>query len=120
MAYPIAQTTQAQVEAFRAAAEAKIQAEFRKVHPNTTSDDLPYLDLMDGPRYVRVVRENRRVRDGRTDTISRSAFAFVDKQTGEILKPAGWNAPARHARGSVHTSTHGVEFINYFGPLADF
>ena len=31
----------------------------------------------------------------------RSAFAFVDKKTGDVLKPASWSAPAKHARGNI-------------------
>ena len=31
----------------------------------------------------------------------RSVYCFVDKQTGDILKSAGWRAPAKGVRGSV-------------------
>ena len=27
-----------------------------------------------------------------------SVHAFVDKNTGEVYKPAGWKAPAKHVR----------------------
>lgn len=30
-----------------------------------------------------------------------SAFAFIDLTTGNILKPAGCNTPAKHARGNI-------------------
>jgi len=30
-----------------------------------------------------------------------SAFAFVDMTNGDILKPAGWKTPAKHARGNI-------------------
>jgi len=33
---------------------------------------------------------------------SRSVFAFVDPTTGDIYKPAGWNAPAKGVRGNVN------------------
>lgn len=52
-----------------------------------------------GPRYVRIVREVHVVPSG--ELISRSAWAFVDKRTGDILKPHGWKGPAKHARGNI-------------------
>lgn len=32
---------------------------------------------------------------------SRSVYCFVSKETGDILKAAGWKAPAKGARGSI-------------------
>ena len=32
---------------------------------------------------------------------SRSVYCFINKRNGEILKSAGWRAPAKGARGSV-------------------
>lgn len=32
-----------------------------------------------------------------------SVFAFIDLTTGNILKPAGCNTPAKHARGNIRT-----------------
>lgn len=42
----------------------------------------------------------------------RRIVAFVDIQTGDIFKPAGFNAPAKHARGNVNSPTFGMEAIN--------
>jgi hypothetical protein len=33
--------------------------------------------------------------------VGRSAYCFVDRETGNILKAAGWNAPAKGTRGSI-------------------
>lgn len=44
-----------------------------------------------------------------------SVFCFIDLSTGNILKAAGWKAPAKHARGNIHTPTHGVEFLGEHG-----
>lgn len=44
-----------------------------------------------------------------------SIYAFVSKATGEVFKPAGVNAPAKHARGSIHDSN--IEtFMGWHGP----
>lgn len=50
------------------------------------------LDVEPGRKYVKLVMDKHG---------SRSVWAFVDKETGDILKPAGWKAPAKHARGNV-------------------
>lgn len=35
---------------------------------------------------------------------SRSVHAFIDRETGDLFKPAGWKAPAKGARGNVATA----------------
>jgi len=45
-----------------------------------------------GTRYARVWK-----RDGS----SKSAYAFIEMATGDLLKPATWKAPAKHARGNI-------------------
>jgi len=54
-------------------------------------------------KYLRVVRD-------------RSAWAFVDKTTGDILKPASWAAPAKHARGNIFDQAGGMAHIGPYGP----
>jgi len=45
----------------------------------------------EGHRFVKIIKVgNQRV-----------VWAFIDKMNGDILKPASWNAPAKHARGNV-------------------
>lgn len=57
----------------------------------------PKLVAEHGRRYVRIVAENGQ----------RSAWAFVDKTTGAVLKPDGWKAPAKGARGNIFDSANG-------------
>lgn len=45
----------------------------------------------------------------------RSAWAFVDKTTGEIFKPATWRAPAKHARGNINNQPTYLEY-RWTGP----
>ena len=61
-----------------------------------------------GRKFIKVVQEN-------------SVFAFIVKEDtdkfkkGDILKPAGYNAPAQNAaRGNVLTGNY---YINWTGPL---
>lgn len=43
----------------------------------------------------------------------RHVFCFVDLDNGNILKAAGWKAPARHARGNI---ANGAKDVGQFGP----
>jgi len=54
------------------------------------------ITVENGIKNVRIVRNGT---DGNT---SRSVWGFVEKETGNILKAAGWKAPAKHARGNIH------------------
>jgi hypothetical protein len=68
------------------------------------------LEMSDGRRYIRL------------DTIcdggrgQRSVWAFIDKKTGDILKPAGYKAPAKHARGNLFDSNGGIGSLTAYGP----
>lgn len=54
---------------------------------------VPEIKISEGGRFFKVFRTE--------GTVSKSVVAFVDKATGDIFKPATWNAPAKHARGNV-------------------
>ena len=50
----------------------------------------------EGKKYYKVVREEYDERNDRwRDT---TVHAFVDRETGEVYKPASWKAPAKHVR----------------------
>jgi hypothetical protein len=52
-----------------------------------------------GKKYVRITRQ--------TNDSDKSVYCFVEKTTGNILKPAGWKGPAKHARGNIYTDDLG-------------
>ena len=39
-------------------------------------------------------------------------FGFVNRTNGDVLMAAGWSAPAKHARGNVHSDGGGMEAVN--------
>lgn len=85
---------------FLATAQAGIDAHYVG-HPFPA----PRLVAEPGRRYVRIVSQ---------DTVSRSAWAFIDLN-GAILKPDGWKRPAKGVRGNIH-ATNPVAFVGPTGP----
>lgn len=61
-------------------------------------------DLSFGKRFVKIIR-------------SRSVYAFVEIDSGDIYKPASWNAPAKHVRGNIFNddplACTGIYGVNY-------
>ena len=61
----------------------------------------PYQDMFiftTGKRFYKICRS----RDGVKPS---SAYAFVDKETGDLYKSASWNAPALHVRGNINDAS---------------
>lgn len=65
-------------------------------HRDRLAPNLPVVTLLIewGPRFARIVRDEG-------GPMHRSAFGFVDRTNGDILKSASWKAPAAGARGNV-------------------
>lgn len=87
------------VEQFMAALQLKIGNAYANHHPTST---IPIMGIMIGARYIRIVRRNS------ADEKSGSAYGFIERTTGNILKPAGWKAPAKHARGNIFQDDLGL------------
>lgn len=64
-----------------------------------------------GSKFIRIVKNE----DGQ----GRSVYCFIDRSNGDILKSAGWKAPAKGARGSIYNPNCdvGVKATVYGGGL---
>ena len=62
--------------------------------------------LLPGRKFYKITTTNH---GGEGQT---SVFGFVDKTTGDIFKPASWNARAKHARGNVLSVGNGIEALD--------
>lgn len=60
-----------------------------------------------GKRYKRIVRSD--------DHGSRCVHCFVDTTNGDVLKAAGWKAPAKHARGNIFNADNGLGCMGPYG-----
>jgi hypothetical protein len=76
---------------------ADMQKMVDKYHQKNFPNQGGILRPMKGKRYYRITNTNTfQGQEGQT-----SAWAFIDKTNGDILKPASWRAPAKHARANI-------------------
>lgn len=91
--------TREQIEDFVVALGAKINASDHAEFP-TCATNWRIVQAQWGKKNVRLVTKRAGAAvDGGYDHAS--AYCFVEIATGNILKPAGWKAPAKHARGNI-------------------
>ena len=72
----------------------------------------------EGKKYLKVTREEYDEKTGywRDTTV----HAFVDRETGEVYKPASWKAPAKHVRFNLSNdldrqNLHDPNFVGWAG-----
>ncbi len=90
------------LEAFRAAGEEIRRAHFAR---NGFTFAIPNTEILPrrGKRFAKLVHTESDPETGekRGQTM---VHAFVEIATGDIYKPAGWSAPANHARGNIYVN----------------
>jgi hypothetical protein len=64
-----------------------------------------------GRKYLRIVRT-------RPHGGGQEVFCFIEKTTGNVLKAAGWKAPAPGARGTIYNEGHVSRYgVNEYGAV---
>lgn len=84
----------------------KHRINFGSGSPRLTPVDLIALD---GKRYLKLAATEG------GDNPPRYVTAFIDKQTGDVFKPAGWKAPAKHPRGNLFSPDGGLGALSPHG-----
>jgi hypothetical protein len=78
-----------------------------------------------GSKFVRIMSTETPLSP--TEKAKQSIYAFVamvDSETkslgtvkaGDVMKPATWKAPAKHARGNIFDAANGLGTCNSYGP----
>ena len=62
------------------------------------TEKLMYFKIKTGKKYYKIVQMEFETFQDRNEYRAGSVHAFVDKQTGQVYKPASWQAPAKHVR----------------------
>ena len=55
-------------------------------------------EIREGKKYYKIVQVEFDTFQGRNEYRDSSVHAFVDKNNGNVYKPASWKAPAKHVR----------------------
>merc|ERR1711981_981670 len=65
---------------------------------NNGTANLTNFVIKNGRKYYKIMQREFDTFQDRNEWREGSVHAFVDKNTGEVYKPAGYNAPAKHVR----------------------
>jgi len=95
----------AALQTWLAKAQSNIDVHFRQNLVNLEPDRLA-IDL-GGKKYIRIVKIVVR-QDGTPNESDKSCFCFVERETGNVLKSAGWTAPVMGAQGNIFSTQLGV------------
>ena len=82
----------------------KVKQDERIKKLSFTTGHLPddFITYSFGKKYIRIV-------------IDKAAYAFIDTTNGDVLKPAGWSSPAKHARGNIFADDNGLDCCGFYG-----
>ena len=72
------------------------QAQLQAVEDGTAN--LMRFRVQNGKRYYKIIQQDFDTFQDRNEYRDGSVHAFVDKNTGEVYKPASWKSPAKHVR----------------------
>ena len=78
--------------------QGKIDAYYTKQYSNLNPARLV---VQEGPKRVHIIEVQGGVKGGDYPEGQRGSWALVDKETGDVFKPAGWGVPAKGARANI-------------------
>ena len=61
--------------------------------------------IQSGRKYYKLIQQDYDTFQDRNEYRDGGVHAFVDKQTGDVFKPAGWQGPAKYARYNLLDET---------------
>ena len=64
-----------------------------------------------GRKYIKIIQQDYDTFRDRNEYRDGSVHAFIDRNTGEVYKPASWKSPAKHVRYDMRIINH-REFLH--------
>ena len=69
---------------------------------NNGTANLMKFNIVSGKKYYKIIQQDYDTFQDRNEYRDGSVHAFVDKNTGEVYKPASWKSPAKHVRFNLN------------------
>jgi hypothetical protein len=105
---------QTQLSGFLAAAQSKVDDYMKR---NGFRGN-PVIETEEGPKFIRVIRAEYNDPKNPTQALTRSAYCFIEKATGQVFKPAGWKAPERkNPRSNIFADDFGASGVDHHGAV---
>ena len=82
--------------------------ELKRIKDGTAN--LMKFEIREGKKYYKIVQVEFDTFQNRNEYRDSSVHAFVDKNNGNVYKPASWKAPAKHVRYSFQ-SPEDIRFL---------
>ena len=82
--------------------------ELKRIQNGTAN--LMKFEIREGKKYYKVVQVEYDTFQNRNEYRDSSVHSFVDKNTGDVFKPASWKAPAKHVRFTFQKPEH-IRFL---------
>lgn len=105
---------QAKFESWFAACQKKRKDYYASEYPALTEITSYDLEAEDRARYIRIAAREYSRSTG--ERITSSAWAFIDKSNGDVLKADSATRPAKGARGNIFDEHNGMQRIGVYGP----
>ena len=92
--------------------------ELQRIEDGTAN--LMKFEIREGKKYYKIVQVEFDTFQGRNEYRDSSVHSFVDKNTGDVYKPASWKAPAKHVRFDLSNDLdrqklHDPNFVGWAG-----
>ena len=92
-----------------------LEADYKKKYPNSFKD--MKFRVLTGRKYLKINQYDVDI-DG--TEFGGGVHAFIDKNTGEVYKPASWKSPAKHVRYDMRiirerANLHDPNFVDWAG-----
>jgi hypothetical protein len=101
--------THSEIIEFAAKVEAESNVDLNNTYLGTNGHDpSKKFTVTFGRKYAKIISNDANGSGG-------SVWGFVDIESGNLLKAAGWARPAPHARGNIETASYGRNYT-WTGP----
>ena len=96
-----------------------LEQNYQSKYPNSTLPTIKFR-MEFGRKYIKVIQQDYDTFQDRNEYRDGGVHAFIDRNTGEVYKPAGWKSPAKIVRYDLRlisdrAKLHDPKFTDWAG-----